>query len=72
MDEPTSGVDTITDATMQSVLRSALADRTIITIAHRLETLAGMDRIIELAGGEIVRDGMPEEILPGLSEAELG
>ena len=72
MDEPTSGVDTITDAIMQSVLRSALADRTIITIAHRLDTLVGMDRIIELGGGEIVRDGMPGEILPLLSEAELG
>jgi len=72
MDEPTSGVDTITDATMQSVLRSALADRTIITIAHRLETLSAMDRIIELAGGEILRYGTPEEVLPMLSEAELG
>jgi ATP-binding cassette subfamily C (CFTR/MRP) protein 1 len=71
MDEPTSGVDSITDAIIQSVLRSALADRTIITIAHRLETLAGMDRIIEFAGGEIVRDGAPEEVLPLLSVEEL-
>ena len=71
MDEPTSGVDTITDAIMQSVLRTALADRTIITIAHRLETLARMDRVIELADGEILRDGTPEEILPILGEAEL-
>jgi len=31
-----------------------------------------VDRIIELAGGEIVRDGTPEEVLPMLSEAELG
>lgn len=72
MDEPTSGVDTITDATMQSVLRSTLANRTIITIAHRLETLARMDRVIELSGGKIIRDGRPEEILPLLGEAELG
>lgn len=71
MDEPTSGVDTITDATIQSVLRSALADRTIITIAHRLETLARMDRVIELASGMIVREGHPEEILPLLGEADL-
>jgi ABC-type multidrug transport system fused ATPase/permease subunit len=71
MDEPTSGVDTITDAIMQGVLRTALADRTIITIAHRLETLTRMDRIIELADGAIVRDGPPGEILPVLTEAEL-
>jgi len=48
LDEPTSGVDTITDAKIQTVLRSALADRTVITIAHRLETLARMDRVIDL------------------------
>lgn len=71
MDEPTSGVDTITDAVMQSVLRTALADRTILTIAHRLETLARMDRVIELRDGSIARDGTPEEILPLLSESEL-
>ncbi len=51
LDEPTSGVDTITDAAIQSVLRDALADRTVITIAHRLETLARVDRVVELRGG---------------------
>ncbi len=71
MDEPTSGVDTKTDAIMQRVLRTHLADRTIITIAHRLDTLTRMDRIIQLHNGLIVRDGAPSEILPLLSEAEL-
>lgn len=49
LDEPTSGVDTITDASIQSVLREALADRTVITIAHRLETLARVDEVIDLS-----------------------
>jgi ABC-type multidrug transport system fused ATPase/permease subunit len=71
MDEPTSAVDTITDAIMQSVLRTALSDRTIITIAHRLETLARMDRIIELQHGVIVRDGPPAAIIPLITAAEL-
>lgn len=71
MDEPTSGVDTITDAVMQSVLRAALADKTGITIAHRLETLARMDRVIELSDGKILRDGKPSEILPFLAHDEL-
>jgi ABC-type multidrug transport system fused ATPase/permease subunit len=71
MDEPTSGVDTITDAIIQSVLRTALHDRTIITIAHRLETLARMDRIIELHDGAIIRDGKPADILPRLTPEEL-
>lgn len=72
MDEPTSAVDTITDAIMQSVLRTALRDRTIITIAHRLETLAHMDRIIELENGVIVRDGPPAAIMPLITAEELG
>lgn len=71
MDEPTSGVDTITDAAIQRVLRSSLRDRTIITIAHRLETLARQDRIIELEAGAVLRDGKPSEILPLLTPEEL-
>jgi ABC-type multidrug transport system fused ATPase/permease subunit len=71
MDEPTSGIDTITDAIIQSVLRTALHDRTIVTIAHRLETLASMDRIIELEEGVLVCDGTPSEILPRLTPEEL-
>lgn len=72
MDEPTSGVDTITDAAIQQVLRTELHDRTIITIAHRLETLARQDRIIELESGKVIRDGRPSEVLPALTEEELG
>ena len=71
MDEPTSGVDAITDAIIQGVLREALGDRTIITIAHRLETLARMDRIIELEHGMIVRDGTPSEIMRVITPEEL-
>lgn len=71
MDEPTSGVDAITDAIIQGVLRDALRDRTIITIAHRLETLARMDRIIELEHGVIVRDGTPSEIMRVITPEEL-
>jgi ABC-type multidrug transport system fused ATPase/permease subunit len=71
MDEPTSGVDAITDAIIQGVLRDALRDRTIITIAHRLETLARMDRIIELEHGVIVRDGTPREIMRVITPEEL-
>ncbi|WKZ56745.1 MAG: ATP-binding cassette domain-containing protein [Bdellovibrionota bacterium] len=67
MDEPTSGVDSITDAIMQRVLRTALHDRTVITIAHRIETLARVDRIIELQAGKVLRDGRPREVLQKLT-----
>jgi ABC-type multidrug transport system fused ATPase/permease subunit len=72
MDEPTSAVDTITDAAIQSALRTALHDRTIITIAHRLETLARMDRIVELEDGVVVKDGPPSLLLPLITPEELG
>lgn len=71
MDEPTSGVDTITDSIMQSVLLTVLADRTVLTIAHRLETLARVDRVIELKNGKIVADGPPSEIMKRLTPEDL-
>jgi ABC-type multidrug transport system fused ATPase/permease subunit len=71
MDEPTSGVDSITDAIIQRVLASALGDRTIITIAHRLETLARMDRIVELRAGRVVLDGSVSEVLPLITAEDL-
>ncbi len=63
LDEPTSGVDPITDATIQKLLQENLAGRTLITVAHRLDTLRDYDLIIELANGELKRVGTPKELL---------
>lgn len=71
MDEPTSGVDTITDAIIQKILHTALADRTVITIAHRLETLSRVERIIEIKDGGISRDGTPAEIISSLTKEDV-
>jgi len=71
MDEPTSGVDTITDSIIHSVLRTVLADRTVLTIAHRLETLARVDRVIELRNGKIVQDGPPDLVMKVLTAEDL-
>lgn len=72
MDEPTSSVDSITDSIVQRVLRTALRERTVLTIAHRLETLALVDLVLEIKDGELARTGTVAEILPSISEAELG
>lgn len=48
MDEPTSGLDPETDARISEVLRTALADRTVLTIAHRRESLRTYDRVVEM------------------------
>lgn len=71
MDEPTSGVDTITDAIMQGILRTELKDRTVLTIAHRLETLSRVDRVIELRNGKVTRDGSPNDIVRSLTAEDL-
>ena len=48
MDEPTSGLDPETDARINTILTTALRDKTVITIAHRRESLGSYDRIIEI------------------------
>lgn len=54
MDEPTSALDPITDAKIQKILKTEFKDKTLITIAHRLESLKFYDRVIELKEGVLV------------------
>ncbi len=54
LDEATASVDVETDAIVQKVIRESLTGMTLVTIAHRLSTLDGYDRVIELRDGEIV------------------
>ncbi|KAJ6438338.1 ABC multidrug transporter [Purpureocillium lavendulum] len=51
LDEPTSSVDSQTDAKIQEVIRTEFKDRTIIMIAHRLDTLLDFDKVAVLDGG---------------------
>jgi ABC-type multidrug transport system fused ATPase/permease subunit len=53
MDEPTSGLDPETDARISEILRTALKDKTVLTIAHRQESLGSYDRIIEMQNGRV-------------------
>ncbi|MGC9469216.1 MAG: ABC transporter ATP-binding protein, partial [Anaerolineae bacterium] len=57
MDEPTSSLDSITEAAVSQNLRDFLTGRTVIIIAHRLQTVQNADRILVLHEGEIVQDG---------------
>ncbi len=54
LDEATASVDVETDAVVQRVIRDSLDGMTLITIAHRLSTLEGYDKVIELSNGEVV------------------
>jgi ABC-type multidrug transport system fused ATPase/permease subunit len=64
MDEPTSSVDSITDQRMHEALFNRFKGKTIITIAHRLQTLESYDLLVELSAGRVVRTGHPSKILP--------
>jgi ABC-type multidrug transport system fused ATPase/permease subunit len=63
LDEATSNVDTNTERIMQRALRKLTMGRTCLTIAHRLSTVTGADRIIVLEHGRIVEEGSHKELL---------
>lgn len=63
MDEATSGLDSGSDAKINTVLKTALADKTVITIAHRQEALWNYDMVIEMDQGQVLRTGTPKDLL---------
>jgi ATP-binding cassette subfamily B protein len=63
LDEATSALDSEVEAAIQSTLSDVMDGKTVIAIAHRLSTLAAMDRIIVLDAGRIVEDGTHEDLL---------
>ena len=48
---------------MQAALQNLMKNRTAIVIAHRLSTVASLDRIVVLKNGEIIEDGVHSELL---------
>lgn len=63
LDEATSALDSLTERNIQESLHELMEGRTTIVIAHRLSTLADMDRIIVFKHGEVVEDGTHTELL---------
>ena len=63
LDEATSALDTETEQGIQSALARAGEGRTVLTIAHRLSTVADADKIIVLEAGEIVESGTHDSLL---------
>ncbi len=63
LDEATSSVDSETEQWIQEGLERLLAGRTSLTVAHRLSTIRGADRILVMHHGELVEEGRHEELL---------
>ncbi|MEG8274792.1 ABC transporter ATP-binding protein [Streptomyces sp. AHA2] len=63
LDEATSALDTRTEAAVQEAIDALSANRTTLTIAHRLSTVRGADQIVVLDAGRAVERGSHEELL---------
>ncbi|EAR89072.2 ABC transporter family protein (macronuclear) [Tetrahymena thermophila SB210] len=63
LDEATANCDLKTDQIIQQKIREKFQDSSIITIAHRLNTVADYDKIIIIDQGHVVEEGVPFELL---------
>ncbi|WP_412126403.1 ABC transporter ATP-binding protein [Streptomyces murinus] len=63
LDEATSALDTRTEAAVQEAIEALSANRTTITIAHRLSTVRDADQIVVLDSGHVAERGTHEELL---------
>jgi ABC-type multidrug transport system fused ATPase/permease subunit len=65
LDEATSSLDVPSERLVQRALRTILAGRTAVIIAHRLSTVEIADRVLVLEHGRIVEDGSPADLIEG-------
>lgn len=63
LDEATSSLDSVTEHYIQESLQSLMRDKTVLVIAHRLSTLAHLDRIVVFHRGRIIEDGTHHALL---------
>jgi ATP-binding cassette subfamily B protein len=63
LDEATSSLDSITEQAIQETLNEVMQGKTVIVVAHRLSTIAHLDRILVFDQGRIVEDGTHDELL---------
>jgi len=63
LDEATASLDLETDEKIQLTVRKEFADSTVLTIAHRLDTIIDSDRVMVLSKGELKEMDRPDVLL---------
>ncbi|KAI5962643.1 uncharacterized protein KGF55_003719 [Candida pseudojiufengensis] len=72
LDEASSSIDLETDKILQQTIRSEFKNKTIVTIAHRIDTIMDSDKIIGLDQGELIEFDTPENLFKSQSGVFYG
>lgn len=62
LDEATSYVDKDTDVIIQDLVREHLKDKIVLSIAHRMETVLSMEKVLVVSDGEVLEYGTRKEV----------
>ena len=62
MDEATASLDVDNESVIQESISRLIKDKTVLIIAHRMRTVAGVDKIVVLKNGIVAEQGTPDEL----------
>lgn len=73
LDEATANIDVVTEKAIQKLINEEFVDATVLTIAHRLNTIINSDRVMLLSQGKLIDYDSPKKLLadPNTAFAKL-